>query len=1146
MSANSDDLLDIVGSELPLFTQDNNTSVLYDKPKDFSTSPNIDSQHNTDQFPFQQNKTKPLDSDSTVKPLFSRLSVPSKLNRKRKLLFEFLDNNLKHNKTLFNKKFVEDHILPINQNNSADWKAVFYLIYGHLNGPIPKALLQEAISFYSKSRHAQAFVKAVPVLLWNLLYTEKNSLVDSPLYASTSLDNKLLNFKNFEPNLTSFNSWWDCLNHDSYQSAAHLNYSAILLHSLLATDFSKKYNHSKYLFALDLIDSNPGIEKDLDFPTIIPCILNSIEKNYLSGYHCNEALELLYKLQKFLDNQNKFFNSFDDLLLLCIDKTNFLATNIVEKLSSLSSVSSNNSSNPGNGLVETIDPWDQSTMAFVVRQIQILSSLIDYWDFTLNTIINQNKYSKMLRYVISLLGAPYRAVVVSSLYLLCRILLPAIEPISQLESESITGISTMSTTCSNYPLSRLMCAKLFDEAHFSRSIKLISDLILTCSGSEKLKKSQDDLETLDKNSKAEKSESIKVLNDISLVILELTKRKTTAQLLCKYPLKSNILLFLVNKLSNEKEFLYPLSEPKLFPQNSLLESQEGWWLQSTKIRTEASLLVSNILEWNQSFTENLDNSSNCLQNLTIAKDIILTIGGIIEPFLRFDEYKEYTIESKLLAYYMQDVLFTVVPLLDVAYHIGKNSPTFFSAWNWWVFNLGNEDLNLKKEDKFLPISILSKFLLPESYKSRILELRTTLWPPNTQIDWGVLMKMYEKNEHLSAKDFIYLNSKSLNPTKGLEQIGNKDLLDQFNVEVPSFPQYNDIILCLQAMRLNSEVLFLVTKCLTSRPNIEKNTKIQYTKLQIDPIDINERILNDLLTFPYAPIKLFGAKSEFFIKSCIKKDEFIATSSKCFETKDTGKFEKSGWGVLTESLKASHLDYIGIVARIGNFYETRMDELVENNNNSTAKIKKLEEDKQTNSEKIEEMQNENENAKRMLEKKQEEILKTSGDLAEEIKKGVDKGEKIKQLDENCTRLLETVKKNSEMYEKVIEENETLKNNLNLYEKKHEMSVERASGTISELENKKIKLEEKLAEATRRVEEQELVNEKMMIILSKEEEGRKNREKRLEQIGKIALLVHDISTDETSLEHLLSNELTQEIEEMKSSGLKHSDVSERDII
>ncbi|OLY85399.1 hypothetical protein AYI68_g413 [Smittium mucronatum] len=209
----------------------------------------------------------------------------------------------------------------------------------------------------------------------------------------------------------------------------------------------------------------------------------------------------------------------------------------------------------------------------VLKEVQLLSLLLKNYSSASRAILTYKKYSKLLRYVIGLLGAPYRALVSGSLLLLTQILCRVMELSLRIPEDD--GYHIMDPNNSNYPLARLMSAKLFDSSHFPRTIKLVSDLLLTCvaqtpdedSNNTSVSNhsfhnanpsdSNSNTSAIRKKSLILTTETLQVLKDLSQVFKEFTLRKQTTRLLSEHPVSFDIIKHLINQVSTDKRFFYP-------------------------------------------------------------------------------------------------------------------------------------------------------------------------------------------------------------------------------------------------------------------------------------------------------------------------------------------------------------------------------------------------------------------------------------------------------------------------------------------------------------------------------------------------------------------------------------------------------------
>ncbi|PVV00442.1 hypothetical protein BB560_005177, partial [Smittium megazygosporum] len=344
----------------------------------------------------------------------------------------------------------------------------------------------------------------------------------------------------------------------------------------------------------------------------------------------------------------------------------------------------------------------------------------------------------MLRYIISLLGAPYRTVVSSSLLLLSRLLLPALDPNESYPESAFV----MDTSSSNYPLSRLMCAKLFDEAHFSRSIKLISDLISTCisddtkkvnSGANHSQNENAHSDSSEKRTEIERKESNQALSVLNSVLkagksdggsyidkifnideesLEKTRSLPSSYILAdlidcivgdieEYPSIRGIPTYLrLNMISSD------LSEPQLFQQQSHLDVSGESWLSSSSSRKKVSEFFLQILSCSNTSSTDLTKPGYSIDAKAISKDLTLTVGGILEPFLKFHTFKKFITSPAIFSSLILDIFYTAIPLFELSMFLIDENPSFSQSWSWWLFELYNKDISTSQSNSTLPIEII--------------------------------------------------------------------------------------------------------------------------------------------------------------------------------------------------------------------------------------------------------------------------------------------------------------------------------------------------------------------------------------------------------------------------------------------------------
>ncbi|OMJ16679.1 hypothetical protein AYI70_g6444 [Smittium culicis] len=708
---------------------------------------------------------------------------------KRKGIADILEAKNKRRRKNKQNSYEINKQKSILDNDDLEWHSILFLVFFNYKVLYSKPLLEDLLNQYKTSSKARAFIRTTPISLWGVLYSEElNDKVI--LYNQAYYPNQPISILHqAAPNIKTSNlfSWWE----------------------------------------------------------------------FLTSPLAITLLSLVEKAAKKLSKNSEI----DELSSEIINTVSTISEKIVDKLSEYFA-ENHKSKDQTNKNAEIA--WEIGKTSLVLKEIQLLNLLLLHYKDSFIVVSSNRKYSKLLRYVIGLLGAPYRAIVSGSLLLLTQILCKVMEP--NFNSNGNSKEISMDPNCSNYPLTRLMCAKLFDASHFPRTIKLISDLLLTCNApslgddisnpinnspnskhhaldsSLKLSASNSGLFPNNaskipvKNRKTQLliTESLQVLSDLGSVFKQFTKRKQTALHLANNPISletsRHLCLVIINSLikaANENSYekikisfsenedpigdlscnilsevvdmilgtiddhqytrSLPLhlqqsvaltvqsSEPKMIHlQSSISESNGGWWLENSENRREASRFIELVLNGKLGGKDANNASVDCTDDISaiketiqsrealienpsaLAKEIILVIGGQIGSFLEMS-FPERSVEPSLYyKHYIQDVLWSAVPLFEFLKFLVSKCGHLAEAFVWWVDGQSNsQGANMGRVGIISDINEIAKM------RSADLDLeRKLIWPNDDQTEW-------ESENSNTVSDMINPNSELTNPTKKL-------------------------------------------------------------------------------------------------------------------------------------------------------------------------------------------------------------------------------------------------------------------------------------------------------------------------------------------------------------------------------------------
>ncbi|OMJ15221.1 hypothetical protein AYI69_g8271 [Smittium culicis] len=755
---------------------------------------------------------------------------------KRKGIADILEVKNKRRKNTLNSYEINKQ-KSILENEDLEWHSILFLVFFNYKVLYSKPLLEDLLNQYKSCSKARAFIRTTPISLWGVLYSEE--LNDKVIFYNQAYypNQPISILHQAAQNKKTFNlfSWWEFLT-SPLVSPATDSISSLLFEQLLVdSNLSKSYIPIKFDFALDFFNSNPDCLTTKNYKTIIKFLLSNISNNYSIGKLFPKAITLLSLVEKAAKKLSKK-SEIDELSSDIIDVVSTICEKIVDKLSEYFA-ENHKSKDQTNKNAEIA--WEIGKTSLVLKEIQLLNLLLLHYKDSFNVVSSNRKYSKLLRYVIGLLGAPYRAIVSGSLLLLTQILCKVMEPnnIFNVSSKEIS----MDPNCSNYPLTRLMCAKLFDASHFPRTIKLISDLLLTCnapplgddisnpinnshnskhhaldsstklsaSNSESFPNNTTKIPVKNRKTQLLITESLQVLSDLGFVFKQFTKRRQAALHLANNPISletsRHLCLVIINSLikaGNENSYekikisfsenedpigdsscnilsevvdmilgtiddhqytrSLPLhlqqsvaltaqsSEPKMIHlQSSISESNGGWWLENSENRREASRFIELVLNGklggknanNVSYdsTGDISGSKEDIQSREVlienpgalAKEIILVIGGQIGSFLEMS-FPEVRLDPSLYyKHYIQDVLWSAVPLFEFLKFLVSKCGHLAEAFVWWVDGQSNsQGANMGRVGIISEISEIAKMRCAD------LELeRKLIWPDDDQTEW---------------------------------------------------------------------------------------------------------------------------------------------------------------------------------------------------------------------------------------------------------------------------------------------------------------------------------------------------------------------------------------------------------------------------
>ncbi|PVZ98996.1 hypothetical protein BB558_004992 [Smittium angustum] len=1142
--------------EYPLFSQENQTLNIY-SPNDQSSSPLI----NFTQLLAARNssfiqKSSPPKLDPQSNSSFSQL--------KRKRLQLALSKPKKHKSSPSLPSF-----FPPSLSQDNDWSQILSLISPQSSSTFPIPLLEDIISHYKHNPKVRAYIRTLPVSLWSTTFS-RDPEINLQLY---DFDNQIpQNTSQSDNNIN--NNWWYYLKSFSTQSPTPTSHK-IISQLISENGISNKNIVSRFKLALDIQRVNQEPITASQTYLVIEQLLKNIRQLYLDNNFVLETLELLYSIQNSA-SQQLTDDHIKSIATKIDSELSILVFEIVNKLSDFSEKANLVSSNQERN--EFSIKWPQDSMNHSLKEIQILIKLLSFWENTVLCVTSHIRYSKLLRYTISLLGAPYRAIVSGSLLLLSHLLLQPLTPHDILPSQ----ISTMNSNSHNYPLTKLMSAKLFDSSHFQRTIKLVSDLLFTCSfntdeGPEKAqnpgseKKSQENAE---KQKLLELKESKSVLMDISSFFEQLVKRKETTELLGTYPLQSSVLTHLLCQIPMEKHIFYPAlvifnslftagklynslniykslygssdetqksldpsncassemidlilgsledhpftrttpiylrfgpetsqssSEPRLFPGSSALESQGGWWLESAESRKQVSVFVSNVLEWKgpSLLFDQLKDQENGTESL--AKDIALVAGGLIEPFLKLKSHLYVSEAESFYSEVIQDIFWTAVPLLEFIYCLATNSKSFAAAWAWWVNKLGLP-VTESVDNNSIPLQILEKFLSPEDQKSRINFLSKLITPPDSSINWEIDSFSHSEDSNTNfIENGVFVNS-------------------------PSYTQKHEIMVKLAGIRVYSEFIntFLESILVLEKYDNKKMGEINEIYSRCKAMD------TEFGFFPYPPLSAFGSLRNSFIqhyqlgefepkktedtesnhKSSSKTNAVIDSDKNdgnnryyCY-LKSKNRNNQKNWILWVNSLENKEMERLGSIKSVGDYYEQELTDL----QSLLDQQQTIQENTKNHLDQTLSELDMAINEKRLLETELDEIKRESENRMELLQICQDslteKTEEVLRLDNLCSNLKEMSKDNLEKLELVSMENAEQKRKLEEMVSSHNESVTKASKTIQELDDSNRELRADLASSKLQIEELKAINTKLMESLSKEESENKKHSTNLRRFCELS--------------------------------------------